>query len=151
MPVTLSRTRPAPGPAEEAWRDAPAACTLGGAELGERTEQWRTLVAKAEQREDIEDGLLLSFPPDAALAGQIAALAAAEQGCCAFFDFTLAGFLGGFAWTPAHWLSGAIGAGLLFSGVTNTCGMAAALAKLPHNRPPKSAVSFQETLLRLAA
>jgi hypothetical protein len=29
--------------------------------------------------------------------------------------------------------------------------MAAALAKLPHNQPPKNAVSFQETLLRLAA
>ncbi|CAM5352112.1 Membrane transporter OS=Streptomyces glaucescens OX=1907 GN=SGLAU_00240 PE=4 SV=1 [Streptomyces glaucescens] len=63
----------------------------------------------------------------------------------------LAGFLAGLAWTPAHWLSGAIGAGLVFSGVTNTCGMAAALAKLPHNQPPKNAVSFQETLLRLAA
>ncbi|MEU2406535.1 rhodanese-like domain-containing protein [Streptomyces rubiginosohelvolus] len=63
----------------------------------------------------------------------------------------LAGSLGGLAWTPAHWLSGAIGAGLVFSGVTNTCGMAAALAKLPHNRPPKNTVSFQDTLLRLAA
>ncbi|GAA3711894.1 rhodanese-like domain-containing protein [Streptomyces sp. NEAU-PBA10] len=63
----------------------------------------------------------------------------------------LAGFLGGLAWTPAHWLSGAIGAGLVFSGATNTCGMSAALAKLPHNQPPKSAVSFQETLLRVAA
>lgn len=63
----------------------------------------------------------------------------------------LTGFLAGLAWTPAHWLSGAIGAGLVFSGVTNTCGMAAALSKLPHNRPPKSAVSFQDTLLRLAA
>ncbi|WP_225823873.1 rhodanese-like domain-containing protein [Streptomyces naphthomycinicus] len=63
----------------------------------------------------------------------------------------LAGFLAGLAWPPAHWLSGAIGAGLVFSGVTNTCGMAAALAKLPHNRPPESAVSFRETLLRLDA
>ncbi|OII69610.1 MULTISPECIES: heavy metal-responsive transcriptional regulator [unclassified Streptomyces] len=89
VPVTLSPTRPAPRPAEETWRDAPVACTLGGTELGERTEQWRTLVAKAEQRKDIEDGVQLSFPPDADLAGQIAALAAAEQGCCAFFDFTL--------------------------------------------------------------
>lgn len=61
------------------------------------------------------------------------------------------GFLAGFAWQPAHWLSGAVGAGLVFSGVTNTCGMAAVLAKLPHNRPPKNAVSFQETLRRLAA
>ncbi|WP_374227557.1 DUF2892 domain-containing protein [Streptomyces sp. AC627_RSS907] len=66
-------------------------------------------------------------------------------------DGTLAltGFLAGLAWPPAHWLSGAIGAGLVFSGVTNTCGMAAALARLPHNRPPKSAASFDETLLRL--
>ncbi|KOU70343.1 rhodanese-like domain-containing protein [Streptomyces diastaticus] len=63
----------------------------------------------------------------------------------------LTGFLAGLAWTPAHWLSGAIGAGLVFSGATNTCGMAAALAKLPHNRPPKSTVSFQDTLLRVAA
>ncbi|MFE6903904.1 rhodanese-like domain-containing protein [Streptomyces sp. NPDC057717] len=62
----------------------------------------------------------------------------------------LAGFLAGLAWPPAHWLSGAVGAGLVFSGVTNTCGMAAVLAKLPHNRAPKNTVSFQETLQRLA-
>ncbi|MFF4963222.1 heavy metal-responsive transcriptional regulator [Streptomyces sp. NPDC001222] len=91
--VTLSPTRPAAdrtvGPDPEEWRDAPVACTLGGAELGERTEQWRALVEKAEQREEITDGLRLSFPPDVELAGRLAALAAAEQGCCAFFDFTL--------------------------------------------------------------
>ncbi|MEU3550866.1 rhodanese-like domain-containing protein [Streptomyces longwoodensis] len=62
----------------------------------------------------------------------------------------VAGFVAGLGWPPAHWLSGAIGAGLVFSGATNTCGMAAALAKLPHNRLPKSAASFQETLLCLA-
>ncbi|MGW5362906.1 MerR family transcriptional regulator [Actinopolymorpha pittospori] len=92
-PMTLPATRPtscpAPEPERAAWRDAPVACTLGGAELGERTKQWRTLVAKAEGREEIDDGLRLSFPPDAELAGKLAALAAAEQGCCAFFDFTL--------------------------------------------------------------
>lgn len=38
-------------------------------------------------------------------------------------------------WRPARWLSGAIGTGLIFSAATNTCGMAAALAKLPHNKP----------------
>ncbi|MER0241093.1 rhodanese-like domain-containing protein [Streptomyces sp. HSW2009] len=63
----------------------------------------------------------------------------------------LIGFVAGLAWSPAHWLSGAIGAGLLFSGVTNTCGMATLLAKLPHNRAPKSAVTFDETLRRLTA
>ncbi|MFF2408104.1 rhodanese-like domain-containing protein [Streptomyces sp. NPDC058092] len=66
-------------------------------------------------------------------------------------SLVVVGFLAGFAWQPAHWLSGAVGAGLVFSGVTNTCGMAAILAKLPHNRPPRSTVSFQDTLTRLAA
>jgi DNA-binding transcriptional MerR regulator len=89
VPVTLSPTRPTSGSEREAWRDAPVACTLGGAELGERIEQWRTLIGKAEQREEIDDGLRLSFPPDAELAGQLVALAAAEQSCCTFFDFTL--------------------------------------------------------------
>ncbi|MFG2771089.1 heavy metal-responsive transcriptional regulator [Streptomyces sp. NPDC048350] len=73
----------------EVWREAPVACTLDRTELSERTEQWRALVARAGRREEIDDGLRLFFPPDADLAGQIAALAAAEQGCCAFFDFTL--------------------------------------------------------------
>lgn len=44
-----------------------------------------------------------------------------------------------------------IGAGLVFSAATDTCGMAALLARLPHNRPPKDALSFEETLVRLAA
>ncbi|MGP4048994.1 MerR family transcriptional regulator [Streptomyces sp. 2A115] len=90
VPVTLSPTRPDPvEPAGQAWKTAPVACTLGGAELGERTGQWQALVARATGREDIEDGLQLTFPASADLAGQIAALAAAEQDCCAFFDFTL--------------------------------------------------------------
>ncbi|MEU4033498.1 heavy metal-responsive transcriptional regulator [Streptomyces collinus] len=95
VPVTLSPNRPATGPSSgaeperEPWRDAPIACTLGGAELGARTEQWRMLVAKADRREDIDEGVRLFFPPEGELAGRLAALAAAEQGCCAFFDFTL--------------------------------------------------------------
>ncbi|MGI5452792.1 rhodanese-like domain-containing protein [Streptomyces sp. CA-249302] len=64
-------------------------------------------------------------------------------------SLVVVGFLAGLAWPPAHWLSGLVGAGLVFSGVTNTCGMAALLAKLPHNRPPRDAVSFEETLLKI--
>lgn len=89
VPVLLSPTRPVPEQEPDAWRQAPVACTLSGAELGERTEQWRTLIARAERREDIPDGLRLIFPAGADLAADVAALAAAEQGCCAFFDFTL--------------------------------------------------------------
>ncbi|MEU6011240.1 heavy metal-responsive transcriptional regulator [Streptomyces sp. NPDC047453] len=87
VPVQLSRARPEPD--TEAWRRAPVACTLGGTKLGERTEQWRTLSGKAERRETIPDGLRLVFPGGADLAAEVAALATAEQSCCAFFDFTL--------------------------------------------------------------
>lgn len=45
------------------------------------------------------------------------------------------GLAAGTRWRPARWLSAAIGTGLVFSAATNTCGMAAALAELPHNRP----------------
>lgn len=86
--VELSPTRP-PDVADEPWREAPVACTLDGAELGERTEQWRALVARASGREETGDGLRLIFPGTPELAGELASLAAAEQGCCAFFDFTL--------------------------------------------------------------
>ncbi|WP_338898174.1 rhodanese-like domain-containing protein [Streptomyces sp. TG1A-60] len=41
----------------------------------------------------------------------------------------------GARYKPARWLSAAIGTGLVFSAATDTCGMAALLAKLPHNQP----------------
>ncbi|GAA2622522.1 MerR family transcriptional regulator [Streptomyces vastus] len=89
-PVPVELTRPEPSPSEdEAWRRAPVACTLGGAELGERIEQWQRLAGKVTGREEIPDGLQLTFPSTPELASEVAALAAAEQGCCAFFDFTL--------------------------------------------------------------
>ncbi|MGW3407856.1 rhodanese-like domain-containing protein [Streptomyces sp. NPDC000888] len=48
------------------------------------------------------------------------------------------GLAAGTRYRPARWLSAAIGAGLVFSATTNTCGMAAALAKLPHNQPRRA-------------
>ncbi|MFI1048022.1 rhodanese-like domain-containing protein [Streptomyces griseoruber] len=66
-------------------------------------------------------------------------------------SLVVAGFLAGLAQPSAHWLSGLIGAGLVFSGATNTCGMAALLARLPHNRPGRDAAPFEETLTRLTA
>ncbi|WP_030861965.1 MerR family transcriptional regulator [Streptomyces sp. NRRL F-2747] len=85
--VELS-TRPR-GAADEPWREAPVACTLGGAELGERTAQWQALVTQATNREEVADGIRLTFPSTPEVAAELAALAAAEQDCCAFFDFTL--------------------------------------------------------------
>ncbi|MGW7378303.1 rhodanese-like domain-containing protein [Streptomyces sp. NPDC054794] len=45
-------------------------------------------------------------------------------------------------------LSAGIAGGLVFSALTNTCGMAALLAKLPHNRPRPA--DLDATLARLA-
>ncbi|MGW6978864.1 MerR family transcriptional regulator [Streptomyces sp. NPDC054932] len=75
--------------ADEPWREAPVACTLGVAELGRRAAQWQDLVAQATGREKVTDGIRLAFPSTPELAAELAALAAAEQDCCAFFDFTL--------------------------------------------------------------
>ncbi|MFJ5546818.1 MerR family transcriptional regulator [Streptomyces sp. NPDC093225] len=87
--VELSPTRPNADAADEPWREAPVACTLDGAELGERTAQWQALITRATGREEITDGVRLVFPSAPEVAAELAALAAAEQDCCAFFDFTL--------------------------------------------------------------
>lgn len=54
-------------------------------------------------------------------------------------SLVLAGLLLALLVHPAfQLLSAAVAAGLVFSAVTDTCGMAALLAKLPHNRPRQS-------------
>ncbi|MFJ4099851.1 MerR family transcriptional regulator [Amycolatopsis japonica] len=88
VPVTLSPTRPK-APEDESWREAPVACSLDGAQLGQRTEQWHRITRQATGRRETADGVQLTFPATPELAAEVAALAAAEQDCCAFFDFTL--------------------------------------------------------------
>lgn len=47
----------------------------------------------------------------------------------------LTGVLGSaIAWSPLKWLAAFVGGGLLFSALTDTCGMAAVLGRLPWNR-----------------
>ncbi|MGQ0632769.1 MAG: rhodanese-like domain-containing protein [Sporichthyaceae bacterium] len=46
----------------------------------------------------------------------------------------LVGILVSIAWPPARFFSGAIGFGLVFAAVTNTCMMGIMLGKLPYNR-----------------
>jgi rhodanese-related sulfurtransferase len=46
----------------------------------------------------------------------------------------------------ARWFSAAIGAGLVFSAASNTCGMAAALGRLPYNRPRNGTADLAHTL-----
>ncbi|QVJ02517.1 rhodanese-like domain-containing protein [Nocardiopsis eucommiae] len=52
-------------------------------------------------------------------------------------------------WTPAVLLAAFVGAGLAFAAVTNTCGMAYLLSKLPHNRPTER-VDVEASLARIS-
>lgn len=53
-------------------------------------------------------------------------------------SLVLLGVLGGWLWTPwLYALAGFVGAGLVFSGATDTCGMAWALSFMPWNRREK--------------
>ncbi|MFH8242687.1 MerR family transcriptional regulator [Streptomyces sp. NPDC018321] len=83
--VVLPSRRAAEQDAER-WRSAPVSCSLDGDGVGERAEQWRRLIDGAE-RQETGEGLRLTLPADRA--GAVAALAAAEQQCCPFFDFRL--------------------------------------------------------------
>jgi MerR family transcriptional regulator, copper efflux regulator len=63
------------------------ACTLAPAERPGRLEDWRRLLGQARAGSPVEGGLAFLLP--ARLAGRAAELAAAEQQCCPFFEFTL--------------------------------------------------------------
>lgn len=56
--------------------------------------------------------------------------------------------LGEFVHPAFRLLSAGVAGGLVFSAVTDTCGMAAVLAKLPHNRPRKTDLDATLTRLR---
>ncbi|QBI22156.1 DUF2892 domain-containing protein [Egibacter rhizosphaerae] len=53
----------------------------------------------------------------------------------------------GAAWRPARLVSAFVGGGLVFSGLTNTCGMARVLAKMPWNR--RGSLDLDEAVAQL--
>ncbi|MFI1510585.1 rhodanese-like domain-containing protein [Streptomyces sp. NPDC020597] len=55
-------------------------------------------------------------------------------------SLVLTGLIAGRRWNTARWLSAGVAGGLVFSSLTNTCGMAKILAKLPHNQPQAAAL-----------
>jgi rhodanese-related sulfurtransferase len=61
----------------------------------------------------------------------------------------LAGVLADLALPGTRWISAAVGAGLAFSALTNTCAMGALLGKLPYNRPKVQLPSLDDTLATL--
>ena len=79
--LTIGRPRPDAEPAP------PVACTLTAAGQAERIGDWQRLLDQVDSREAVDHGLVFRFP--AGLAGQVAELAAAEQRCCTFLEFTL--------------------------------------------------------------
>jgi MerR family transcriptional regulator, copper efflux regulator len=72
----------------EAAGQVPIACTLGAGEMSIRLDEWHALLQGVTARQAIDDGLRLEFRSDTDVT-EIARLAAAEQGCCRFFDFAL--------------------------------------------------------------
>ncbi|NEY33088.1 DUF2892 domain-containing protein [Streptomyces sp. PRKS01-65] len=50
-------------------------------------------------------------------------------------SLVLTGLIAGRRRSAARWLSAGVAGGLVFSALTNTCGMASILARLPYNRP----------------
>ena len=71
----------------DANREPQIACTLAPAERPGRLEDWRRLLGQARAGGPVDGGLGFLLP--ARLAGRAAELAAAEQQCCPFFEFTL--------------------------------------------------------------
>ncbi|MFH8370998.1 rhodanese-like domain-containing protein [Streptomyces sp. NPDC018031] len=68
-------------------------------------------------------------------AGARATWAMERQVRLAAGSLVLTGLLAGRRLPAARWLSAGVAGGLVFSALTDTCGMARVLGKLPHNRP----------------
>jgi len=66
----------------------PSACSLDLSAMPGRLAEWERVLACTRRRIEIDGGLRVEFPPRVDL-GDIARLVAAEQQCCAFFDFAI--------------------------------------------------------------
>jgi DNA-binding transcriptional MerR regulator len=92
QPVQLLAARPLtllPIELSAAAGGEPVACSLTGSDQQTRVQEWNQLLASVTGRENTDGGIRLTLPADADLIGQVARLAALEQQCCRFFDFTI--------------------------------------------------------------
>ena len=69
--------------------DTPIACTLDATEAGDRTSEWRALLADVTRRETTDNGMRLHLPSDPAVVARVAELTVREADCCAFFAFAI--------------------------------------------------------------
>jgi DNA-binding transcriptional MerR regulator len=67
---------------------SPIACTLDGALMPSRLEDWQALLARVRSRSALSGGVRLTFEADVPI-GEMAELARAEQACCRFFSFAI--------------------------------------------------------------
>jgi hypothetical protein len=68
----------------------PLACTLGPIDGAERSRRWRQLAAEAAPVARRTEGRLeVRYQPGPGVLAELAALAAAEAGCCSFVDWTV--------------------------------------------------------------
>jgi hypothetical protein len=67
-----------------------AACSLGQAELPQRSARWAALMARADgQASPTESGIRLTFAPDQDIAGELHELVELERTCCAFATWSV--------------------------------------------------------------
>jgi MerR family transcriptional regulator, copper efflux regulator len=84
----VAKAATATASADSSAGEVPIACTLGAGEMSTRLDEWSAVLQGVTARHPLAGGLRLEFGPDTDVT-EIARLAAAEQGCCRFFDFAL--------------------------------------------------------------
>jgi hypothetical protein len=73
----------------------PVACTLSSADLAAQYSRWEQLAARAMTgRAEIDDGLRLCFRGEPDVEQELRALAATENECCPWADWTVRGEAG---------------------------------------------------------
>jgi predicted signal transduction protein with EAL and GGDEF domain len=69
---------------------APVACRLTSAELAAQVGRWARLIARAlAERSESADGVRLSFRPEPGTAEELRVLAAIENQCCPWAEWTV--------------------------------------------------------------
>src|SRR5437667_64656 len=69
----------------------PIVCTLDadGGDMAGRLAEWQAILAQATGREDIDEGIAVTFGHDIARTADLARLLAAEYSCCSFASYHL--------------------------------------------------------------
>jgi hypothetical protein len=69
----------------------PIVCTLDadGGDMVGRIGEWQAILAQATGREEIAEGIAVTFPHDIARTAELARLLAAEYSCCSFASYRL--------------------------------------------------------------